>query len=640
MSEEFAPHMEATARKLLGDPNAQLSSKTELRFGSNGSVSVDLEKGCWNDHENQRGGGVLSLIERETGAKGSDAVNWLRNTLGAEIEDRRVVVPLKAARIVQTYDYVSAQGEVVMQVCRMEPKSFRQRRPDPGSPDGWNWSVKGVQQIPYRLPEILAAVASGQVVYVVEGEKDADALFREGMVATCNPGGAGKWPESFAQYLSGADVVILPDNDDAGRQHASVVATAIRSVARRVRALELPDLPPKGDVSDWLSMGGTGEDLAMMVEKKAAAVTVIAPPTEFGAVLWSALDTVTIRQDWLVQDFMFCGDAGLTFGASGSGKSFLTVDMGLSIARGVPFLGKTTRQGPVIYQAGEGGKGLIKRLRAYRQENHVIGDVPFVLLPTRADLFSHDGQQDAFIAECKALKAHLGGLAMVIIDTLSTATPGANENTSEDMGRVLSFSAQLQQETGAAIMWVHHKNAAGERERGHSSLRSNVDTALEVTRDPETNARTVRLVKVKDGEDGEKLGFELQSVQIGDYDDGKPMTSCVVRPAQLDDARTSNPNRLSSGQRTFLTCLDDALSQRGGIIPPDEEAPPNTFGVLWRDFARIYKVVRGAGLEDNAIRQALHRDGDALRAKGMIRTANHWIWMTDQGHSALLGGRS
>lgn len=641
MSDEFGAHIEATARKLLGEPNAGLSSKTELRFGAHGSLSVDLDKGCWRDHENERGGGVLALIERQTGLKGSQAVAWLRSDVGADIEDRRATEPAQRARIVQTYDYVSEQGEVVMQVCRMEPKSFRQRRPDPGSPDGWNWSVKGVQPVPYRLPELLRAVASGQVVYVVEGEKDVDALAREGMVATCNPGGAGKWPESFAHYLAGADVVILPDNDAAGYDHRDLVGNALLPVASRVRHLALPELPPKGDVSNWLAMGGTGEDLALMVERRAETFTPQAPASSFGAILWSALDSVQMRQDWLIEDLMFCGDAALMFGASGSGKSFLTVDLGVSVARGVPFLGKKTIQGPVIYQAGEGGKGLVKRLKAYRQENRVVGDVPFVLLPTRADLFAHDGDGEQFIAECKALKAHMNGLALVVIDTLSTASPGANENASEDMSRLLQFGERLQRETGAAILWVHHKNAAGDRERGHTSLRANVDTALEVIRDEESTTRTLRVVKVKDGEDGEKLGFELQSVEIGTYDDGKPMTSCVVRPAQVDDQQTGhkNPTKLSPAQRIYLTCLDDAISQYGGIMPPGEGAPPNSYGVEYQYFTRIYRAVRSSTLDGNAINQALHRDGDALWSKGFIRKADNWLWVTQEGHSALIGGR-
>lgn len=631
----FGLHMEATARALLGEPNAALSTTTELRFGSNGSLSVDLEKGVFNDHEGGKGGGVLDLIERQTGAKGSKAVDWLRETLGASFETDRQA-DTRPARIVQTYDYVNEDGEVVFQVCRMEPKTFRQRRPD--GHGGWSYTVKGIEQVPYRLPQLLGAVETGLTVYVVEGEKDADALAREGLCATCNAGGAGKWPESFAKYLQGADVVILPDNDTAGRDHASLVAGALVKSARRVRVLDLPGLPAKGDVSDWLAAGGDRDELVTLTEI-AKLYTPQPPPSRFGAIMWADLDSVTIRQDWLVKDMLFCGDAGVIFGASGSGKSFLTVDLGLSIARGVPFLGKATRQGSVIYQAGEGGKGLIKRQKAYRQENHVVGDVPFILLPKRADFFGPDGDQEAFISECLAWKTVLPDpLALIVIDTLSTATPGANENTSEDMSRVLQFSERLQRETGAAVLWVHHKNAAGERERGHTSLRSNLDTALEVIRDEDSPVRTLRVVKVKDGEDGEKIGFELQPVEIGSYDDSTPMTSCVVRPAQLELPRTSHtaPTKLTYAQRVFLSTLDTAICQHGGVLPPDAGADAQTFGVDWTQFRSLYKTIRGHEINDDALRQALVRDGDALHAKRLIGRASPWLWLTEQGMSALL----
>jgi putative DNA primase/helicase len=98
-------------------------------------------------------------------------------------------------------------------------------------------------------------------VFIVEGEKDADRLASLGLVATCNPGGAGKWLTSYAAFFRQRDVVILPDKDGAGRDHARSVAANLEPLAVSVRILELPGLPTKGDVSDWLAAGGTGEDL-------------------------------------------------------------------------------------------------------------------------------------------------------------------------------------------------------------------------------------------------------------------------------------------------------------------------------------------------------------------------------------------
>ena len=123
------------------------------------------------------------------------------------------------------------------------PCEFRQRRPD--GRGGSVWGLRGVERVPYRLPELLGAVAD-RLVFIPEGEKDADNLVKLGLVATCNSEGAGKWRPHFARYFVGRDVVILPDNDDPGRKHAASVTSNLAPVARTVRVLALPDRPPKG----------------------------------------------------------------------------------------------------------------------------------------------------------------------------------------------------------------------------------------------------------------------------------------------------------------------------------------------------------------------------------------------------------
>lgn len=127
--------------------------------------------------------------------------------------------------ILKAYDYRTADGDLAFQVVRMQPKDFRQRRPKPGG--GWIWSKKGCPIIPYRLPELLAADPS-QTVFIVEGEKDCDALAKLGIIANTNAGGAGRWLRAHAKYLQGRNVVIIPDNDDAGREHARKVAETLQ----------------------------------------------------------------------------------------------------------------------------------------------------------------------------------------------------------------------------------------------------------------------------------------------------------------------------------------------------------------------------------------------------------------------------
>ena len=167
---------------------------------------------------------------------------------------RRPAGPPKARRVVATYPYTDATGNLLFEVLRYDPKSFCQRRP--GGKGGWTYNLAGVQRVLYRLPQVLAAVRAGEAVFLAEGEKDADALARLGLVATTNPGGAAKWSDSYTNALAGADVVVLPDNDAAGERHAEQVATALAGKARRIRILRLPGLPEKGRVG-LAAAGGT-----------------------------------------------------------------------------------------------------------------------------------------------------------------------------------------------------------------------------------------------------------------------------------------------------------------------------------------------------------------------------------------------
>ncbi|MCU1718856.1 toprim domain-containing protein [Pseudomonas sp. 5P_3.1_Bac2] len=257
--------MGPVARHLLGEPNAVLSKASELRFGNHGSLAVDLNKGVWHDHECGVGGGVFDLISRETGiVTRSGQLSWLEKCGLKEPQSKPVPVRPKVVpkpKIETTYAYEDEKSQLLFEVVRFDPKDFRQRKPD--GKGGWIWSVKGVRQIPYRLPQLLDAPPE-QTVFVVEGEKDVLSLESLGLVATCNAGGAGKWPDTFNEHFIGRSVVILADNDEPGRKHASKVAANLNLVTQ-ANILCLPNLPPKGDVSDWLDAGGTVEQLLQLM---------------------------------------------------------------------------------------------------------------------------------------------------------------------------------------------------------------------------------------------------------------------------------------------------------------------------------------------------------------------------------------
>lgn len=165
-------------------------------------------------------------------------------------------------QVVATYSYVDEAGTVLFEKVRFEPKDFRQRH---AGPSGWVWNLTGVRRVLYRLPEVVAAVAAGAPVWLCEGEKDADALARAGVVATCwtegawKPGQAPKWRPEYTETLRGARVAIVRDRDDAGRHTAATIAQLLKGVAAAVIIVE----PAEGkDAYDHLAAGRTVAELA------------------------------------------------------------------------------------------------------------------------------------------------------------------------------------------------------------------------------------------------------------------------------------------------------------------------------------------------------------------------------------------
>jgi len=214
---------------------------------------------------------VSGTVIRTLRDRGHDVLSIKESLRG--IGDSHILAQAQAEqRVVVTHDKdfgelafrcgLPASSGVIL--LRLEPKDFRQRRPKPGG--GWLWSVKGCRLVPYRLPKLVKADPK-RLVLIVEGEKDADRLAAFGCVATTNAGGAGKWRPEYNGHFRSLRVAVLPDNDNAGRKHVAQVAAYLRGVATSVKVPELPGLPEKGDVSDWLESGGTLDALAALVEK-------------------------------------------------------------------------------------------------------------------------------------------------------------------------------------------------------------------------------------------------------------------------------------------------------------------------------------------------------------------------------------
>ncbi len=214
-----------------------------LHNGQGDNFAVKGETGEWYCHSQcQRGG---SMVDLEMSLSGDDFKH-----AAAEVD--RIVGRQPAAnrRVVKTYDYEDDHGEVLFQVVRYEPKEFRQRKPD--GRGGWIWKTKGVRRVLYRHSKLKDA----ETVIVVEGEKDVESLEKLGFVATCNPGGAGKWRQEYSEILAGKHVIIFPDNDPPGKEHAHQV---LGTLIGKVPEIRLAVVGKGKDVTEWIGVGATRE---------------------------------------------------------------------------------------------------------------------------------------------------------------------------------------------------------------------------------------------------------------------------------------------------------------------------------------------------------------------------------------------
>ncbi|MBL1264927.1 AAA family ATPase [Candidatus Methylomicrobium oryzae] len=240
--------------------------------------------------------------------------------------------------------------------------------------------------------------------------------------------------------------------------------------------------------------------------------------------------------NWFIKGLIPHTEIGTVYGASGVGKTFFILDIALSIAQGVPWRGVKVRQGRVVYIAAEGAGGLRTRLAAYSEFHRInLADLPFSLIPEVPNFLTEsDPQAIANVINAK------GQFDLIVIDTVSAVTPGANENASEGMGMLLSHCKHLHHTTGATVLLVDHSGKdASQGMRGWSGKYAAMDFVIEVTKKDGCLVAKVR--KQKEGSEGQDYPFKLVSVPLGFDEDGDAVTSCVL--AHLDSQPVSRSVR-------------------------------------------------------------------------------------------------
>jgi len=570
------------------------------------------------------------------------------------------------------YSYIDEAGFEAYQVCRYEwhadgvrKKTFRQRRKPRSSDEketikgGWVWKIADDEIIPYRLPEIIEAVSEGELVLIAEGEKCADALIEWGLCGATFTAAANRIPRELSRLMNGADVVILQDEDPQkldkngkpavhkngapifpGKDFVERVGRALHGIAKRVRVLEFPELAPKGDVVDWRdNHGGTPVRLFERIRDESRPWAPRKPVSRFGAVSWVDMDKTGPAVDWLVEDLLTVGDKAIIGGASGSGKTFFSMGLATAVMGGTDFLGHKVQQGLVLYQAGESGRGVIGRARALRKHANIPHDLalPMEFLTKRVDLFSENGDVQAFIDEIKAWQDYYidDVLRLIVIDTLAKASIGAEENSAKEMGIVLANADKIISETKAAVLLVHHMNAEGKKLRGSTAIQANVEQVIGISVDDVTKIRTATVHKMKDGADGREIKFELLSVETGwDSRLNKPVTSCVVLPlGEKAAAKTAEREKgffLRADEELPFRALVNALDRAGEPPPDGIEAPHHTVVKIkywFEEFKKITTINPDERDFDKKAASVMKRASEKLQKYKLIYRENPYVWL-------------
>jgi RecA-family ATPase len=329
----------------------------------------------------------------------------------------------------------------------------------------------------------------------------------------------------------------------------------------------------------------------------------------------------------VVGDLLGAGEMSLVVGASGAGKSFFVIDQSLHIAGGREWFGRRTQQTGVLYIASEAGKGIINRIAAYRSHYPEIPNgLNFAAVVSPVDL--HDPKADLapLISSINDLGYRPG---MIIVDTLSRAMGGGDENSPDGMGSFIMNMDSLRHYTEAHVQLVHDfgKNT-GKGARGHTSLHAAVDTELEVTRNEGSKISTARVTKQRELPTEGSFSFSLTPIILGYSQFGEPVTSCVLEPVEQDAAEIQHARKkLNAAEKIALNQLSEVLATAGEVPPASNHIPKNTRCVMekvWQEYCYRGGISDG---EEHAQRTAFRRAARSLAAEGRIGIWEPWVWL-------------
>jgi hypothetical protein len=597
------------------------------------------------------------------------------------------IKPLPKVEFQQEWQYQDEDRVTVFVKHRMRVgetgKTYRLYKVDP---DGKRYpTLSDARIVPYKLPDLLDAKTAGRIIYLAEGEKAVDALMSLGVAATTAHSGAGHWPESITEYFAGANVVILPDNDLSGWSYARKAAEAILPIAKAVKVVDLGLQEQGDDAYEFIEAGGGRSELAALVKAapRLNSVDDVTIPERLQAISASSIktDEIYTHQDshvqkqadiehefasdppkqsppkpaktikiehwdsiqdepveWLIQDVLPALSFSALWGAPGSFKSFLALDIAEAIATGRSWMGKEVRKpGPVLYICGEGFGGVGARIKAIKIHHQTEDGAPIYIVRHQLNLRSSAEDFNALMLAVVQLVEQTGmEFTLAIVDTLARAFGGGNENDTADMMAFVVSMGKIQEFLNCALMVLHHSGKdVAKGMRGSSSLLGAVDTELELLRFEGQLKGVLTISKQKDGVQDERFGFEMVEVEIKAA--GLGLTEAVISLAvQASDSAVNEASRKAKNnagkgrnQSIQLMSLEAIAKEKGTpkFIDGFQRQVVNLSD--WRAEFRSRKGVTddSTATEKRSFDKAWSRAQDDLQKSGEIGIRDKLVWL-------------
>ena len=605
---DFVSLAPEVGKHFLGEPSK--TSSKEWRWGTHGSFCLTLEDGLFYSFELQEGGGVVWLI---------DYFGASRKEIFDMFAPKNEVIPQKTQKTYQFYTKEQMRGLAndAIIVNKYSDTFIVMRFPEghrikakyaPFTLIDGNWYN--------RRPE------GKMPIYLSKGNEDAPIIINEGEkavkgseelhngISVCWHGGTNGWSNSDWSPIFNKDIIIWPDNDDAGQKAAKELSEYLSKNNCNVKVAVIPKhFNEKDDLYDAWDRGDFDKDSFNTYINK---YTREAKKSSLNLIRVNKLVDNIRKPDWVIEDVCEKDSVIDIYGAPKSGKSFVAVDMALNITLGRDWHGHKTVKHPVIYLAGEGLRGIARRVKAWEHYYEANTNNADLFISDRGVRFLDQKDHKLLIDHIYEIHDEIGEVGMIFVDTLARNFGAGNENSTEDMNLFIERVDDLKNTFKSCIVLVHHTghNANG-RARGSSVLPAAVDAEFAVKRqkdDDEDMQLEFTQTLVKDGKNIKPIYFKFQEIALPGHDD---ITSGVLIETEKE--------RMFVDDKVVLTATEDKITELQQLIAQNTDTDPIQVWVKHSDITKVF-----SGVKESTIKQRLKR----------LREENRVHWESGKGYQS------